>query len=282
MVDLANQTVIVTGANSGIGKVTTRELARAGARVLLACRSQAKTEPVIAEIQRDVPGAKLEFVALDLGDLASVRAAAEAIRARDVPIHILVNNAGLAGSRGLTKDGFELIFGTNHIGPYLFTRLLLDRVREAGRARIVNVASESHYQAKTIDWEAVKKPTATVTGMQEYGMSKLGNVLFSNELARRLAGTGVTSYALHPGVVATDVWRKVPAPVRWVMKLFMISPEKGAEATLRCATDPALADVSGHYYDVGGVERAPSRAALDEQLAGELWRRSAEWVGLEA
>src|SRR4051794_30980842 len=115
MIDLANKTFIVTGANTGIGKITARELARGGARVILACRSEAKTAQVIDEIQREVPGARLEYVHLDLGDLTSVRACAEAIRARGTPIHGLINNAGLAGQRGLTRDGFELTFGTNHL-----------------------------------------------------------------------------------------------------------------------------------------------------------------------
>lgn len=278
--DLANKLFIVTGANTGIGKITARELARGGARVLLACRSQAKTAAVIAEIQREVPGAKLEYIHLDLSDLNSVRTCAEAIVARNEPIHGLINNAGMAGTRGLTNDGFELTFATNHLGHYLFTRMLLDRIKQAGRARIVNVASESHYQAKHIDWDAVRKPTRSVTGMREYAVSKLSNVLFTKALARRLAGTEVTTYALHPGVVATDVWRKVPGPVRWVMKKFMISPEEGAVASLRCATDPELASHTGRYYDVGGKEREPNRIANDVELANTLWVKSAEWTGL--
>jgi dehydrogenase/reductase SDR family protein 13 len=280
--DLANQTVIVTGANTGIGKVTATELARAGARVLLACRSKDKTDAVIDEIKRGTGNSRVEYVHLDLGDLAQVRACAEAILARDLPIHVLVNNAGLAGARGLSKDGFELTFATNHLGPYLLTRLLLDRIRQAGRARIVNVASASHYNAKAIDWDAQQQPTRSGTGMREYAVSKLANVLFAKELARRLDGTGVTTYALHPGVVATDVWRRVPAPLRWLMKKFMITPEQGAEASLRCATDPALAGQTGRYYDVGGVEREPSRLASDAELARALWTKSAEWTGLAA
>jgi retinol dehydrogenase-12 len=277
--DLANKLFIVTGANTGIGKITARELARGGARVLLACRSEAKTRAVIEELQREVPGAKLEYLQLDLSDLASVRTCAEAILARNEPIHGLINNAGMAGAKGLTKDGFELTFGTNHLWPYLFTRLLLDRIKQ-GHGRIVTVASKSHYQAKGIDWDAVRKPTRSATGMHEYEVSKLSNVLFSNELARRLEGTGVTTYALHPGVVATDVWRKIPAPVRWLMKKFMITPEDGAVASLRCATDPAFASQTGRYYDVGGEERAPSLLATDAELAKTLWTKSAEWTGL--
>jgi retinol dehydrogenase-12 len=278
--DLANKTFIVTGANTGIGKVTAKELARAGAHVILACRSKPKTDAVIEEIKRETGNANVEYIALDLGDLASVRACAEAILARNIPIHGLINNAGLAGSRGLTKDGFELTWGTNHLGPYLFTRLLLDRIKQAGHARIVNVASASHYQAKRIDWDAMKQPTQTTTGMREYAVSKLSNVLFAKELARRLEGTGVTTYALHPGVVATDVWRRVPAPLRWLIKKFMITPEQGAEASLRCATDPELASQTGRYYDTGGKEREPNQLANDAELAKTLWTKSAEWTGL--
>ena len=277
---LENKTFIVTGANTGIGKITAQELANQGAHVILACRSKAKTEKVLEEIKRAVPNANVEFVPLDLGDLGSVRACAKALLDRDIPIHGLVNNAGLAGARGLTKDGFEIQFGTNHLGHYLFTRLLLDRIIASGPARIINVSSASHYQAKGIDWAALQRPTRTVTAMHEYSVSKLSNVLFTKELARRLAGTKVTTYAVHPGVVATDVWRKVPGPVRWVMKKFMITPEQGAQSSLRCATDPALADETGRYYDTGGKEKRPNRLADDVELARTLWTKSAEWTGL--
>lgn len=280
--DLTSKTFIVTGANTGIGKVTAKELARRGAHVVLACRSQDKTLPVIDEIVRDTGNAKVEYIHLDLGDLASVRACAEAILARGFPIHGLINNAGMAGTRGLTRDGFELTWGTNHLGHYLLTRLVLDRVKQAGRARIVNVASASHYQATGIDWDAMRRPTRSPTGMREYAVSKLSNVLFTKELARRLEGTGITTYAVHPGVVATDVWRRVPAPLRWLIKQFMITPEQGAQASLRCATAPELADQTGRYYDVGGKEKQPSALAEDAELARTLWTRSAEWTGLPA
>jgi NAD(P)-dependent dehydrogenase (short-subunit alcohol dehydrogenase family) len=279
--DLAGKTYVVTGANSGIGLVTTRELARRGGRVILACRTRDKTDPVIADIRRDTGSDQLEFVALDLGDLASVRRCAEELLAKDRPIDCLLNNAGLAGTRGQTKDGFELAFGTNHVGHYLLTRLLLDRLTKS-KARIVNVSSKSHYRAKGIDWDAVRKPTHSITGMPEYEVSKLANVLFTKELARRLDGTGVHTYALHPGVVATDVWRRIPGPIAWVAKKWMITVEEGAAANLRCATDPALANDSGRFYDVGGVEKAPSRVSEDAALQAELWRKSAEWVGLPA
>jgi NAD(P)-dependent dehydrogenase (short-subunit alcohol dehydrogenase family) len=245
MSDLSGKTYVITGANSGIGKITARELARRGAHVILACRSADKTMPVIDELKRETNNQEIEFVALDLSDLASVRRCAEELLARNIPIHGLINNAGLAGSRGTTKDGFELTFGTNHLGHYLFTRLLLDRIKQSGPARIVNVASASHYQARGIDWSALREKTKSRTGLPEYAVSKLSNVLFTKELARRLEGSNVTTYALHPGVVATDVWRRVPSPVRWMMKKFMVTPEEGAQTSIRCATAPELANETG-------------------------------------
>ena len=279
--ELTGKTFIVTGANTGIGKVTALELARKGAHVILACRSVAKTEAVVAEIQRTTGNRNVEMVELDLGDLASVRRCADQLLARaDLTIHGLINNAGLAGHRGVTKDGFEIQFGTNHLGHYLLTRLLLDRIKR-GQGRIVNVASIAHYRARGIDWEAVRRRTRTRVGMHEYSVSKLANVLFTKELARRLAGTGVTTYALHPGGVATDVWRRLPQPLRWLVTRKMLTPEQGAQTTLKCATAPELASESGKYYD-DCKERRPSRLADDSALAAELWTKSAEWTGLPA
>ena len=280
--DLHDKTFVITGANTGIGKITARELARKGARVILACRSKEKTDPVIAEIAAATGSTKLEFIALDLGDLASVRRCAEELLARDLPIHGLINNAGLAGKRGVTKDCFELTFGTNHVGHYLFTRLLLERLKATPGARIVNVSSKSHYQAKGIDWSELHTSTKSVTGLHEYEVSKLANVLFTKELARQLGASGVTTYAVHPGVVATDVWRQVPAPIRWLIKKWMITPEDGAVASLRCATAPELATETGKYYDVGGKEKQPSKLADDVELQHTLWAKSAEWTGLPA
>jgi retinol dehydrogenase 12 len=280
--DLAGKTYVVTGATAGIGRITAAELARRGAHVVITGRSAAKAQPIVDAIKVETNNPHVEAISLELGDLDSVRAAAQALLDRKLPIHGLINNAGMAGTRGVTKSGFELAWGSNHVGPYLFTRLLLDRIKESAPSRIVNVASKSHYRAKSIPWDALRSSTRSMTGLPEYEVSKLANVLFSKALAKRLAGTGVTVYALHPGVVATDVWRRVPAPLRWLVKKFMITPEEGAVASLKTATDPALATETGKYYDVGGVEKHPSRVAQDPALADELWRKSAEWVGLPA
>jgi retinol dehydrogenase-12 len=274
---LESKVFIVTGANTGIGRITAAELARRGAHVFLACRSRERTTPVMDEIRRAARNEKIEFLPLDLADLGSVRSAASAFLSRSLPLHGLINNAGLAGKRGLTKDGFELTFGSNHLGPFLFTLLLLDRLKESAPSRIVNVASRGHKTAKGIDWEALRRPGASRAGLNEYAVSKLANVLFTKELARRLAGTGVTTYSLHPGVVATDIWRSVPWGLRGLVKLFMISPEQGARTTLHCATSHETASDSGLYYDECKV-RHPSRTAQDPALAAELWKRSVEWT----
>ena len=276
--DLRGKVYIVTGANTGIGRVTAGELARRGGQVFLAGRSEARTAPVVEEIRRATGNDKVEFLPLDLADPASVRSAAGAFLARGLPLHGLVNNAGLAGQRGLTKEGFELGFGTNHLGPFLFTLLLLDRLKQSAPSRIVNVASRAHHRARGIDWEALRRPTASAGGLGEYSVSKLANVLFTKELARRLDGTGVTTYALHPGVVATDIWRELPWGLRHLATLLMISPEQGARTTLHCATSPEAATQSGLYYDRCKVVHT-SRIAQDPTLAAELWRRSMEWTG---
>jgi NAD(P)-dependent dehydrogenase (short-subunit alcohol dehydrogenase family) len=276
--DLEGKNVLVTGANTGIGRVTALALAKQKAHVLLACRSEERARPVLAEIAQAGGGAT--FLQLDLADLASVRAAAATFLARDEPLSVLVNNAGLAGAHGSTKDGFEIAFGTNHVGPYLLTRLLLPALERAGEARVVNVASEGHYRARGIDWDDVRKPTRTTTAFPEYCVSKLANVLFSAELARRIE-PGVHTYSLHPGAVASDVWREVPWGLRHLMKLFMLSNEDGARTSMYCATGGDVAAHTGRYYD-GCREKQPSRVARDEALARELWDRSAAYVGLPA
>jgi NAD(P)-dependent dehydrogenase (short-subunit alcohol dehydrogenase family) len=217
-------------------------------------------------------------LSLDLGDFASVRQCASAFLARGLPLHLLINNAGLGGGRGLTKSGFELSFGVNHMGHFLLTQLLLERIRASAPARIVTVASKAHYRAKGIDWNAVRQSTATRSGFPEYGVSKLANVLFSAELGRQLAGSGVTTYALHPGVVASDIWRKVPWPLRALIKLAMITTEDGAKTSLYCATAPEVANATGLYYD-RSRPKEPSRVAQDPVLAAQLWQHSQQWVG---
>jgi len=277
MGDLAGKTILITGANTGIGRATALALGARGAALVLACRSAARTQPVIDALRAQ--GSTAEFLELDLGDLASVRRCAEAVLDRAARLDVLLNNAGLAGQRGRTKDGFELAFGVNHLGHFLLTELLLDRLIASAPSRVVNVSSLSHYSAKSIDWEALRKPTASITGLPEYGVSKLCNVLHAKELASRLEGRGVTTYALHPGTIASDVWRRVPWPARPLLKLFLKSTAQGALTSIHCAASPEVAAESGLYYDDCQVKR-PNRLARDLDLAVELRERSKAWTGL--
>ncbi|MCW5893000.1 MAG: SDR family oxidoreductase [bacterium] len=264
---------LVTGANTGIGRATALDLARRGLLVFVASRSREKGREAVAAIREATGSAQVELLELDLGSLASVRRAADAFLATGLPLHLLVNNAGVAGQRGLTADGFELHFGTNHLGHFLLTQRLLPRLVASAPARIVNVASKAHFDARGIDWTVLERSTPSFTGLQEYAVSKLCNVLFTQELARRLAGTGVTVYALHPGVVASDAWRRIPWPIRPLVTRRMISNQEGARTTLHCATSEEAGRESGLYYD-RCAPKAPLPLANDAALAAELWARS--------
>lgn len=274
--DQAGRHIVITGANTGIGRITAIELARAGASLTLACRSRAKTQPVIDEI-RALSGNEPAFVELDLGSLRSVAACVGELLARDRPIDVLLNNGGLAGQRGQTADGFELAFGTNHLGHFALTMGLLDRIRSSRAPRIVNVASMAHYKCKGIDYDRVVGPTRTLTGFREYQVSKLANILFTQRLQRDLADTGVVAVSLHPGVVRTDIWRAIPWPFRDLVTRGMITAEEGAQTSLYCATASEVAAQPALYYD-RCKPREPSRLARDTAAADELFRRSTELV----
>lgn len=278
--DLSGKTFLITGANVGIGRATAEALATAGAAVVLACRSADKTLPVVAAIQQATGNPQVAYLPLDLADLASVRALAATWADTGRPLHGLINNAGLVAP-GLTRDGFELVFGVNHLGHFLLTALLWPALLAAGQARVVTVASTAHRRAPGIDFAALQETTRSTSAFPEYAVSKLANILFSRELARRIATLPapgpVTTYALHPGVVASDVWRRVPWPIRPLMTLFMRSTTDGAATTLCCATDPALAQETGQYYD-DCRPTPPAPLALDDDLARTLWAHSEEWT----
>jgi dehydrogenase/reductase SDR family protein 13 len=249
-------------------------LAARGAGVVLAARSEERTRPVLDAIRTRQPRAKIEFALLDLADLASVRRAAETFLRSGRGLDVLINNAGVAGTRGLSADGFDLTYATNHIGPFLLTNLLLPAIQRAPQGRIVNVASVAHLSAKGIDWSLLERRTEPRRArFADYAITKLMNVLHAKELARRLGGTRVTTYALHPGGVASNIWRSVPQPVRWILLQFLDSNEEGARTPLYCATAPELAGATGRYYDKSReVPCAP--LADDPALAAELWTRT--------
>ena len=275
----SERVTLITGANIGIGRVTALRLAQAGFTVFLAGRSAQRTQAVIDEIHAATKTSnKAFFLPLQLDDLDSVRECAALFLARQLPLHLLVNNAGLAGRKGQTRQGFEMAFGVNHLGHFLLTQLLLDTLKASAPAKVVTVASRAHLMAyQGLDWPALQQATRSLTGTREYGVSKLANILFSAHLAKVLAGTGVSTYSLHPGVVDTEVWRELPGFLRPLLRLRgLLTPEEGAQTTLYCALQ-APASESGLYYDKSRI-KTPSRIAQDAQLAEQLWHQSLQWV----
>jgi retinol dehydrogenase-12 len=274
---LNNRIALITGGNAGIGRSTALELARNGAHVFIACRDKDKAQSVIDEFSTFPMIGKIEYLGLDLSDLDSVKDCANAFKSKNLPLHLLINNAGIAGLKGVTRQGFEMTMGVNHLGHFLLTQELLPSLLSGAPSRIVNVASRAHFYAKGIDFDRVTEPTASRLGVKEYCASKLANILFTRELAKRYKGTGISSYAVHPGVVASSLWREVPEPIRSLMKLFMISNKTGAKTSLHCATSSRTAYESGEYYSDCKAKK-PSNFALDQNLATELWVKSAQWV----
>jgi NAD(P)-dependent dehydrogenase (short-subunit alcohol dehydrogenase family) len=269
------RTMLVTGANTGIGLATARGLAKQGARVLFAGRSKEKNLAAIEQVRRETGHDDLHFVELDLANLEQVRACAARLTETETRLDVLVLNAGLVRVRALTAQGFESTFGVNHLGHMLLTLRLEPLLVKAAPSRVVVVASRAHERTRSpIDYETLRRPTSTYTGWREYQQSKLANMLFAFELARRWQPKGVNVYALHPGVIASDIWRVAPTPLRQLGMLFMRTPEEGARASLHCATSEAAGRETGRYYDEDGSHRQPSPLALDEQAQAALWAYS--------
>jgi NAD(P)-dependent dehydrogenase (short-subunit alcohol dehydrogenase family) len=284
--DMKGRTVVVTGGNSGIGFETASALASMGARVLVTARNADKGRAAVSAIaQRLGADAQVQLVVFDLADLASVRRGAAEILEQAPRLDVLVNNAGLVLSeRAETVDGYEATFATNHLGPFLLTNLLLDRITGSAPARIVNVASTAHSAARRgmpfDDLQSKKQ----YRGMRVYGQSKLANILFTLELARRMEGTGVTANSLHPGTVRTGYGSDGDTRgfLAFGIKLaspFFLSPAKGARTSVYLASSPDVEGVSGQYF-VNCKPKQPSRWAQDPEAAGRLWRVSEELVRL--
>ena len=268
---------VVTGANSGLGRITSLRLAESGYHVVMACRNLDRTLPVMDEIR--LGGGSVAFVHLDLASLSSVRSAAEQILASCPRIDLLVNNAGLAGHRGVTEDGFELAFGVNYLGHFLLTNLLLDRIKESDKSRIVNVSSGSHADTRVLELDRKRQRTQSLTGLPEYNQSKLCNVLFTLEMRKRLLGTDVICVSLDPGSTSTGVWRAIPRPVRTIMKWFMARDTEGAQTILYCSLSEDLIAFNSHYYASSAVKRA-SPLGRRNVVASLLWERSMDWTAL--
>lgn len=281
--DVRDKSVLVTGATSGIGLEAAVELARRGARVTIVGRDASRTEAARAAIASRA-GADVATMLCDFSSQPSIRALARDVQARHERLHVLVNNAGAVNARRiLTTDGIETTFAVNHLGYFLLTNLLLDLVRASAPARIVSVASLGHRRG-TMDFDDLGFERG-YSIMRAYGRSKLGNVLFASELARRLEGSGVTSNSLHPGGVATNIWSGAPGwakpLIAIVVRPFLVSPEQGGATIVQLAASPELDGVTGCYFENQRPVR-PSRRGRDAALAARLWEVSARMVGLDA
>ena len=275
--DFPGQVALITGGNVGIGRVTAIELAKKGFQAVIAGRSLERTQAVLDHITSLSVDKPALFLPLDLASLASVRACAQMFTQLNLPLHLLINNAGVAGLRGLTQDGFEMTFGINHLGHFLLTQLLLPNLQSSGPSRVVTVSSRAHKRTAGIDWDALRRPTSSWTGINEYAVSKLANLLFSAELAKRVQGTSVSTYSLHPGVVDTEIWRALPDWARPLLRLRgFLTPEQGALTTLHCALH-APQQESGLYYS-DSQPKQPAALGQNSELAAELWKRSEVWV----
>jgi NAD(P)-dependent dehydrogenase (short-subunit alcohol dehydrogenase family) len=274
---MAGRVCVITGANAGIGRAAATALARMGARVGMVSRSRERGEAARAGVMRESGSAAVDLFPADLSAQAEVRRLASDVRERYARLDVLVNNAAVyTRERRLSPDGIELQLAVNHLAPFLLTRLLLEPLERSAPARVVTVSSEAHRPVK-LNWDDLQGERR-YRGLRAYGAAKLGNLLFTRELARRMAGTGVTANAVHPGVVGTELLFGGWAPLR-LLKPFMRTPEQGARVVFRLASAPELEGVTGSYFREQGEIR-PSAAALDDEAARRLWRLSEELTGL--
>jgi NAD(P)-dependent dehydrogenase (short-subunit alcohol dehydrogenase family) len=280
---ISGKTVLITGATSGIGLEASAKLAEMGAELVLVGRDRARGEAAVAAVKRRSGSNAVALMHCDFTSLAQIRALAADVVASRPRLHVLINNAGsVSASRVMTEVGIEQTFMVNHLGPFLLTNLLLDLLKRSAPARIVTVASAAHRQGD-MPFDDLQFESGRYGIMRAYSRSKLANVLFTAELARRLAGTGVTANCLHPGAVATNIWSRAPwytQPLLALAKLFMISAEKGADTIVYLAASPEVESLTGGYYE-RNRRTLPSAIAQDDAIAKSLWDRSASLVGLE-
>ncbi|XP_041810503.1 dehydrogenase/reductase SDR family member 13-like [Chelmon rostratus] len=285
---LDGKTAVVTGANTGIGKTTAMDLARRGARVILACRDRRRAEAAVQEIIEETGNSQVIFMQLDLASLQSVRSFADNFLRSESRLDLLINNAGLMNG-GKTEDGFGMIFGVNHLGHFLLTVLLLDRLKASGPSRVVTVASKAYTMGK-VDFNCLTTHRDLALGgsdyqlFQKYCHSKLCNVLFTYELAKRLQGTNVTCYSLHPGAIKTEIgrntgfwWNLFLTPIIF---LFFVDAESGAQTTLHCALEEGVEHLSGHYFTHCAPLTSIESKARDNAVAKKLWELSETFCGL--
>lgn len=274
---IAGRTCLITGASGGLGKATALGLARLGTSVIMASRDETRGEVDRAEVAARSGNNAVKFMPLDLASQQSVRDLAARIKAESGRVDVLINNASVfKGKRSVTPEGLENMFGTNHLGHFLLTNLLLDVLKASPQARIINITAPSTTRLNFDDLQGERKFNA----LSAFGASKMCNLLFTYELARRLAGTPATSNALHPGLMKSNLMSEAPAPIRWLTRLFSSTPERASVSLLHLASSPQLAGVTGKFFK--GVKMSTSNAySRDVDVQRRLWDVSARLVGLD-
>jgi NAD(P)-dependent dehydrogenase (short-subunit alcohol dehydrogenase family) len=279
---MTGKVVVITGGTSGIGRVAAERLAGMGARVVLVARDRARGETALARLRARAPGIDHAIHYGDLSRVAEMKRVAQEVGAAEPRVDVLVNNAGaLFGSRRVTEDGLERTFALNHVAYFVLTRVLRERLEAAAPARVVNVASDAHH-GNRLDFEDLQSASG-YRGFAAYGRSKLCNILYTRELARRWAGRGITVNSLHPGFVATrfgDESGGLSSYAIRVAKLFAISPERGADTIVYLASADEVAGVTGGYFYKRRLA-TPSPEAQDDNAAGKLWEATARVAGIE-
>jgi NAD(P)-dependent dehydrogenase (short-subunit alcohol dehydrogenase family) len=281
--DLRGKICLITGATSGIGRSSALGLAARGAKLVLLCRNPRRADETRAEIAARTGNTDVQILLADLASLDEIRRAASQFLATGAPLHVLLNNAGVVQTeRSETIDRIETTFAVNHLAPFLLTNLLLERIVASAPARIVNISSDAHKLGGGLDFDDLGA-ARRYSGMAVYGRSKLANLYFTYELARRLQGTGETVNAAHPGAVRTELGQNNDAPIlkflTGLVRPFFRSPERGAETSIWLCSSPNVAGASGRYY-ADCKERQAHRRAYDEAAARRLWDESAKLVGL--
>ena len=279
---MAGKLCLVTGATAGIGKITATALASQGAELVIHGRNQEKAEITVNKIKAETGNHQVSYLLADFSDLDQVRELVKKFQDRYDCLHLLVNNAGgFFNKRISTSYGVEMTFLVNHLAPFLLTNLLQGTIKNSSPARIINVSSEGHRQGK-IDFNDLSFEKGYF-GMKAYGRSKLANILFTYELARRLEGTGVTVNALHPGHIATDIWKTnfgvIGPALKRIMGLFSLTPEEGAENSIYLASSPEVEGIHGKYF-IKNEPAQSSSASYDQEIARRLWKLSAELTSL--
>ncbi len=282
--DLNGKVCLVTGATSGIGEVTAKALAARGAQVILVGRNQLKADKTVQQIQSETGSNSVQYLLADFADLQQIHDLVSSFKSQYSRLDVLINNAGAYfNSRRQTAYGVEMTFLVNHLAPFLLTNLLLDMIKASPAARIINVSSDAH-QYGSMDFADLEYKRRYF-GMKAYARSKLANILFTYELARRLEGSAVTVNALHPGHIATDIWRTnfslIGPLLKWIMGFFAITPEEGAKTSIYLASSPEVEGLTGQYYIKQEVVQS-SPMSYDQNLACQLWRVSEQLSGQAA